>query len=78
MVGLHLEDYCINLIDCCERGLGCRVDRQALLVELGGRTIRVRPLPISIPFNRFRQMANTAPESSWKGLQVHKDTDTDP
>ena len=27
LVGFHIEDYCINFIDCCQRGLGCRVDK---------------------------------------------------
>ncbi|CAG7837219.1 unnamed protein product [Allacma fusca] len=62
MVGFHIEDYCLNFIDCCHRRLGCRVDRKAMLVEHGGRTVRVRPLPIGIPFERFVQMAKEAPQ----------------
>ena len=46
MVGFHIEDYCFNFIDCCQRRLGCRVDRSNMLVEHGGRTVRVRALPI--------------------------------
>lgn len=57
MVGFHITDYCLNFIDCCQRNLGCRVDRKNLLVELGGRTICVRPLPIGVPFDRFVQLA---------------------
>lgn len=60
MVGFHITDYCLNFIDCCQRALGCRVDRKNLLVEHGGRTIRVRPLPIGIPFERFRDLAMNA------------------
>ena len=51
-------------------GLGCRVDRVGMLVEHGGRTVRVRPLPISIPFQRFQQMAIEAPDSNWSDLKV--------
>ena len=40
LVGFHIDDYCINFVDCCQRGLGCRVDRVGLLVEHGGRTVR--------------------------------------
>lgn len=61
MVGFHIQDYCLNFIDCCQRNLGCRVDRKNLLVELGGRTVRVRPLPIGIPFDRFVELAESAP-----------------
>ncbi len=62
MVGFHIEDYCLNFVECCQRRLGCRVDRKYLLVEHGGRTVRVRPLPIGIPYERFVQMAQTAPK----------------
>ncbi len=62
MVGFHINDYCLNFIDCCQRRLGCRVDRKSMLVEHGGRTVRVRPLPIGIPFDRFVQVAKEAPK----------------
>ncbi|RZF33426.1 hypothetical protein LSTR_LSTR009617 [Laodelphax striatellus] len=61
MVGFHIEDYCLNFVDCCQRRLGCRVDRKGLLVEHGGRSVRVRPLPIGIPYERFVQLAESAP-----------------
>lgn len=60
MVGFHITDYCLNFIDCCQRKLGCRVDRKNLLVELGGRTICIRPLPIGVPFDRFVSLAQNA------------------
>lgn len=60
MVGFHIRDYCLNFIDCCQRNLGCRVDRKNLLVEHGGRSVRIRPLPIGIPFDRFVDLARTA------------------
>lgn len=60
MVGFHIRDYCLNFVDCCQRNLGCRVDRKNLLVEHGGRSARVRPLPIGIPFQRFVDLAKTA------------------
>ncbi|XP_071454496.1 uncharacterized protein Tps1 isoform X2 [Hetaerina americana] len=61
MVGFHIKDYCLNFVDCCERRLGCRVDRKNLLVEHAGRTVRVRPLPIGVPFDHFVQLAKKAP-----------------
>nr|WKE35568.1 TPS [Bactrocera dorsalis] len=60
MVGFHIQDYCLNFVDCCQRNLGCRVDRNNLLVEQGERTVRVRPLPIGIPYDRFVTLAKTA------------------
>jgi len=60
-IGFHLEDYCLNFIDCCQRNLGCRVDRERMLVEHNKRTVSVNTLPISIPYERFRNMAREAP-----------------
>ncbi|XP_050535102.1 uncharacterized protein LOC126902117 [Daktulosphaira vitifoliae] len=70
MVGFHIEDYCLNFVECCQRRLGCRVDRKNLLVEHGGRTVRIRPLPIGIPFDRFVQMAEQAPAVISTSLQL--------
>ena len=52
MIGFHIEDYCINFIDCCHRRLGCRIDRKNLLVEYGNRIVKIAALPIGIPFER--------------------------
>lgn len=60
MVGFHIRDYCLNFVDCCQRNLGCRVDRKNLLVEHGGRSVRIRPLPIGIPFDHFVELAKNA------------------
>ncbi|KAL1396804.1 hypothetical protein pipiens_010251, partial [Culex pipiens pipiens] len=60
MIGFHIRDYCLNFVDCCQRNLGCRVDRKNLLVEHCGRSVRVRPLPIGIPFDRFVDLAKKA------------------
>jgi len=59
-IGFHLEDYCLNFIDCCQRRLGCRVDRDRMLVEHNGRTVSINPLPISIPYERFQELAEVA------------------
>ncbi len=71
LVGFHTEDYCLNFLDACQRGIGCRVDRRAMLTEHGGRTVRVRPLPIGIPYTRFEDMAKeAAPGKFGKNVQV--------
>ncbi|PSN33063.1 Alpha,alpha-trehalose-phosphate synthase [UDP-forming] A [Blattella germanica] len=38
------------------------MDRKNLLVEHGGRTVRVRALPIGVPYDRFVQLAEAAPK----------------
>ncbi len=62
MVGFHIEDYCTNFMDCCQRRLGCRVDRDKSDVEFDNRIVHVRPLPIGIPFAQFAEMALKAPK----------------
>jgi len=69
MVGFHIRDYCLNFIDCCQRRLGCRVDRHGMLVEHGGRTVRIRPLPIGIPFDSFVKLAEMSPKVLKSGDQ---------
>ncbi|KAB7507035.1 Bifunctional trehalose-6-phosphate synthase/phosphatase [Armadillidium nasatum] len=59
-IGFHVEDYCLNFVDCCKRRLGCRVDRDKMLVEHNNRTVEINPLPISIPYERFMKLAEEA------------------
>lgn len=70
MVGFHITDYCLNFVDCCQRNLGCRVDRKNLLVEHGRQTVRVRPLPIGIPFERFVELSQKAPKVLSTNLKI--------
>jgi len=72
LVGFQCDDYALNFIDCCERGLGTRVDRKKLLVDhdAGGRSVKVRALPLGIPFDSFVELAKEAPPAR---LDVPKD-----
>lgn len=70
MIGFHIRDYCLNFIDCCQRNLGCRVDRKNLLVEQAGRSVRIRPLPIGIPFDGFVDLAVKAPKIFQTDLKI--------
>ena len=75
MVGFHTEDYCMNFIDCCQRILGCRVDKTKMIVynsmcrkELGLNSshcsqmdgVYIKALPIGIPYERFEKLSKTA------------------
>ena len=75
MVGFHTEDYCMNFIDCCQRILGCRVDKTQMIVyntmcrkELGLNSsqcsqmdgVYIKALPIGIPYQRFETLSKTA------------------
>ena len=41
LVGFHIEDYCVNFLDCCQRCLGCRADKTKMTVDHVGRRIQV-------------------------------------
>ena len=63
LIGFQCQDFALNFIDCCERGLGTRVDRRAMVVEhgAGGRQVRVVSCPLGVPFERFGNLAESAP-----------------
>ena len=68
IIGFHDMDYCLNFLDCCHRGLGCRVDRKTLSVERNdGQIVHVKDMPISIHYNNFQEMAAKAKETPRDG-----------
>jgi len=67
LIAFHVRSYAQNFLDCVERTLGARVDRDEMLVEYGDRTTRVRALPLGIEFERYESLAQAAaaaPETS--------------
>jgi trehalose 6-phosphate synthase/phosphatase len=61
MIGVHTWGYAQNLLDCFERRLGSRVDRELMTVEYGDRAVQVGVFPIGIDFRSFEQRARQAP-----------------
>ncbi len=61
LVGFHVHGYAQNFLDCAERRLGVRVDREHMLVEYGDRTVQVGNFPIGIEFEQFEKRALAAP-----------------
>lgn len=61
LVGFHIEDYCLNFVDCCQRILGTQMDRKRMLVQHHGRQVQVKALPIGIPYERFESLSKTSP-----------------
>jgi trehalose 6-phosphate synthase/phosphatase len=64
LIGFHVPGYVQNFLDCAERSLGARVDREAGLVEYGDRTTRVGAFPLGIEFDLFESQARAAPPST--------------
>lgn len=61
LIAFHVRGYAQNFLDCAERTLGARVDRDAMLIEYGDRTTRIGALPIGIEFDLFESQALAAP-----------------
>ena len=63
LIGFHVMGYAQNFLDCVERRLGARVDRESMIVEYGDRAVRVGAFPIGIEFSDFEEAARRAPRS---------------
>jgi trehalose 6-phosphate synthase len=48
IVGFHTQFHCNNFIECVDRFVESRIDREIQAVSLGGHQALVRPYPISI------------------------------
>lgn len=48
IVGFHTQFHCNNFIECVDRFLESRIDREIQAVSLGGHQCMIRPYPISI------------------------------
>ena len=72
IIGFHIKDYCLNFIECCQRSVNCLVDRERMVVHhQDGRIILVKPLPISIPVDKFERMAKNCQETGFReGVSV--------
>jgi len=60
LIGFHVRGYALNFLDCVERRLGARVDREHMLIEHGDRVVEVGAFPIGIEFELFDELARTA------------------
>jgi len=60
LVGFHCSGYAANFLDCAERLLGARVDREAGKIEHGERTVTVGAFPLGIDCDRYSSWASAA------------------
>ncbi|MBW2273846.1 MAG: bifunctional alpha,alpha-trehalose-phosphate synthase (UDP-forming)/trehalose-phosphatase [Deltaproteobacteria bacterium] len=57
LIGFHVDGYAQNFLDCVERRLGSRVDRENMVVEHGDRVVQVGVFPIGIAYGDFERRA---------------------
>jgi trehalose 6-phosphate synthase len=60
ILGFHVQAHCNNFLDCVDRALEARIDRERQSVVLGGEETLVRAYPISIDWP-MRWAAGAAP-----------------
>jgi trehalose 6-phosphate synthase len=66
LLGFHVAAWVEGFLECCER-IGARVDRDAGLVEYGGRRSWVRSYPIPIDPTDLRDRSAEEPATGWAG-----------
>ena len=70
LVGFHHPGYVSNFMDCVERMLGERVDRETGKIEHGDRTVEIGAFPLGIDYERYAERAREAPRERQKGKRI--------
>jgi trehalose 6-phosphate synthase/phosphatase len=70
LIGFHCQGYAQNFLDCVERLLGARVDRDAGKVEHGQSTVSVAAFPLGIDCERYLRWAKEAPPREAGGERI--------
>ncbi|AWM38645.1 Trehalose-phosphate synthase [Gemmata obscuriglobus] len=48
LMGFHTQHDCNHFLECVDRALECRIDRERFAVQRGGQATTVKPFPISV------------------------------
>lgn len=66
LIGFHVQAHCNNFLDCIDRFLEARIDREHFSVSRNNHETRVRPFPISVEFpeNDFETAESIVEERS--------------
>lgn len=63
IIGFHTQQHCNNFLECVDRFLEARIDRERMSVVLGGRETLIRAYPISIEWpNQWAAAAQPIPD----------------
>ncbi len=60
LIGFHHPGYVSNFMDCVERLLGERIDREMGQIEHGERTVSVQAFPLGIDYDHYDEQAREA------------------
>ncbi len=59
LIGFHLHSYCVNFLTSVEKVMGIKPDYRTLNVRYKGRSIHVRPFPISVDFETIDKLVRS-------------------
>lgn len=59
LIGFHTQSFCSNFVECVERSLEARTDRERLAIIRRGNTTVVQPFPISVDFDSLSEQSGT-------------------
>ena len=68
LLGFHVERYRDNFLDCAAALDGTRVDREAGVVHVDGRTVRVGAFPMGVDAERIASTAANFDQHAWAHL----------
>ncbi|HEY6394172.1 MAG TPA: trehalose-6-phosphate synthase [Candidatus Binataceae bacterium] len=71
LIGFHTHSYVTHFLNCCERILGLRVDRERGRVHKDSRTIGVGAFPLGIPTDFFSELA-TNPHVQERAARIRR------
>ncbi len=58
LIGFHTEGYVSAFLDCCDKLLGSKIDREHRRVFRNGATARVGAFPIGVPISYFEKLSS--------------------
>jgi alpha,alpha-trehalose-phosphate synthase [UDP-forming] len=59
LMGFHTQSFCNNFVECVERSLEARTDRERLAIIRQRNTTVVQPFPISVDYDSLSEQAGT-------------------
>lgn len=59
LMGFHIRYHCDNFIDCLDRMIECKIDRERFAVSKGKHETLIRPYPISVDFEGIDKTAQS-------------------
>jgi trehalose 6-phosphate synthase len=72
LIGFQHHTHAENFLQCVEDVLKVPVDREKLLIEYEGRTVRVGAFPVGIDYKRWNTLASN-PTNEEKALQIRRE-----